>query len=513
MHLSHLVLNSNLYPQLLLGFNQNNEISDSLSCTSNYSIYTNEGSSVSGLNPNQQFHHNEMFSNLQNSNHRNNYQNTSINNSSTYNSVNNNNTVFSNNNNTVNPNSKNQSTNNVIIQNNNLINNQDGQNRLAQQSLNLLNDCFPKINLQVDFILKKIPAMLSPGEVSMINGYNPYGEQNIDIYVHTLVTPTTILRQNNTALENLNLNNTTTNTNHNISYNSQEINNTSTNNQQNQANSQRYNRSNTRTNDISIQTGLNDETRQNNINSSSFNRNQLNNNNQNTNNFNNNPNNFENIMSIISNSKLILKLDQSHNRRSSMGSETSRDSQSNIQPQNINRHINIINNRNITTNSININTNNNNPLNTISNHISTGLNQINNLKENSCQTEITVNSNVNINNNKVNYNESLIDSISNKSEKNIENKRFCGKSQKSVKSVSDLSDFEHYNEDEQNDFQAKNKNVKFNNNIINNINQNDSRNLSINTLSKLNESFHSASVKSLMSKNENEYEEKDDEKN
>jgi len=51
LHLSHLLLNSNLYPQLLLGNNntQNEGFSDNLSCTSGYSIYTNEGSTVSGL--------------------------------------------------------------------------------------------------------------------------------------------------------------------------------------------------------------------------------------------------------------------------------------------------------------------------------------------------------------------------------------------------------------------------------------------------------------------------------
>ncbi len=190
-----------------------------------------------------------------------------------------------------------------------------------------------------------------------------------------------------------------------------------------------------------------------------------------------------------------------------MGSENSRDSQSTY-PQNINHQINIINNRNITNNNININTGQNPMNHNSSNNLNTQQNT--NLKETSCQTDININSN----NNKINYNEALIDSISNKSERNND-KRYCGKSQKSVKSVSDLSDFDHYNEDEHNDYSSKNKNnIKFNHNIMNNIiNQNDSRNLSINTLTKLNESFHSASVKSLMSKNENEYEEKDEEKN
>lgn len=114
-------------------------------------------------------------------------------------------------------------------------------------------------------------------------------------------------------------------------------------------------------------------------------------------------------------------------------------------------------------------------------------------KEISCQTDI------NINSNQKQINEALIDSISNKSER-ITDKRFCGKSQKSVKSVSDLSDFDHYNEEEPNEYSKSKGNTKFNQNI------------SINTLSKLNDSFHSASVKSF-SKNDNEFEEKDEEKN
>ena len=137
-------------------------------------------------------------------------------------------------------------------------------------------------------------------------------------------------------------------------------------------------------------------------------------------------------------------------------------------------------------------------------------NQFNdNLKEMSTQTD-GMNQQAQI---KFNLNENLIDSISNKSEKNNNDiKRFYGKSQKSVKSVlSDISDLDQYNEEESsNDFRAKNNiNFKFNNR---NNNPNDSRNLSINTLSKLNESFHSASA-SLVSKNENEYEDKEDDKN
>lgn len=39
--------------------------------------------------------------------------------------------------------------------------------------------------------------MLSPGEIALVNGYNPYGEPNIDIYVHTLVATSNLPRNNN----------------------------------------------------------------------------------------------------------------------------------------------------------------------------------------------------------------------------------------------------------------------------------------------------------------------------
>lgn len=148
--------------------------------------------------------------------------------------------------------------------------------------------------------------MLSPGEVALVNGYNNFGEQNIDIYVHTLVTPTTILRQQE--------NNQNTNTNS----NNQDLRNI-VNQQGNiiQRNSQN------RTNDISIQTGNNEDQRhihsannniniipnnQSSLNSRSTHINQhsttLNNNNLFSNN--QSSNNLENIMTMISNSMSSL---------------------------------------------------------------------------------------------------------------------------------------------------------------------------------------------------------------
>ena len=54
LQLSHLILNPNLYHSLLFGYNAN-EISDSMSCTSGYSMYTNESSSISGFTNNPRF--------------------------------------------------------------------------------------------------------------------------------------------------------------------------------------------------------------------------------------------------------------------------------------------------------------------------------------------------------------------------------------------------------------------------------------------------------------------------
>lgn len=148
--------------------------------------------------------------------------------------------------------------------------------------------------------------MLSPGEVTIVNGYNPYGEQNIDIYVHTLVTPSTVNRQQDNTQNISNYNNT------------QEY--RTINNQQ--ISNQQRNNVNTTT-DISIQTGINENIRSN---SSTMNTNtlfgnnqismvnrgtQINNNNISSSNYlyqNNqsSSNNLENIITMISNS--ILKL-------------------------------------------------------------------------------------------------------------------------------------------------------------------------------------------------------------
>ena len=171
LQVSHLLLNPSLYPQLLLGYN-NQEVSDTMSCTSGYSMYTNEGSTVSGFN---QMHFLSEQNNISN-----NLQRGIVNSNQMINNYSNSNQITSYNNNNIN------------------LTHNEGGNRAS--SFNM--DSFPKINLQV-------PSMLSPGEVVMYNGYNSLLEPNIDIYVHTLVSNnnTSSLNANNS----LNTNNSQTN--------------------------------------------------------------------------------------------------------------------------------------------------------------------------------------------------------------------------------------------------------------------------------------------------------------
>jgi len=203
LHLSHLVLNPGLYPQLLLGYNQNIEVSDTLSCTSGYSMYTNESSSITGL-AGHQLEHNllqNIRGNIQNSNQL--IRNYNLNNPNISSNVN-----YSN---TGNNPQQNQTTSHnqyniggssaelPFIQRLQNSHNQGVSNQTA------FSDSLPKINLQV-------PSLLSPGESLIQNGYNPFPEPNIDIYVHTLVNP----NQNSTTTTN---NNNTNNINTNISPN------------------------------------------------------------------------------------------------------------------------------------------------------------------------------------------------------------------------------------------------------------------------------------------------------
>ena len=239
LQLSHLVLNPNLYPQLLLGYNQNIEVSDTLSCTSGYSMYTNEGSTFSGVNYN--LHHESNSGIINNLQNRGNILNSNqmVNNYTNVQGMQA--QIPQNTSNTVNV-SQSQTTHNHSqssqilnsqtnissselpfinrLQANNMLNNNNTHTQISHvngqinsnSNQNVTNgvqlnqfESFPKINLQV-------PSMLSPGEVVMYNGYNSYLEPNIDIYVHTLVSSNNSTNNYvNTNTQSINSNNSNTN--------------------------------------------------------------------------------------------------------------------------------------------------------------------------------------------------------------------------------------------------------------------------------------------------------------
>jgi hypothetical protein len=216
--LSHTIFNPNLYPHLLLG-HINNEISDSMSCTSGYSMLTNESNSIlSGFTTNFMFRQDrDILNNLRPINRNNNNlsrpnirDNNIINTGSSKsaalkNNISNNNTNNINiiNNNTNN-NTNSNNINNVSNSNNNanqfsrphyftnssnselpfiqrlIFNNNMHQNYINNLNLNNnqnLFDTFPKINLQ-------IPPLLSPNQNTLVQqgGFNSLEEQN-NIYL------------------------------------------------------------------------------------------------------------------------------------------------------------------------------------------------------------------------------------------------------------------------------------------------------------------------------------------
>ena len=154
LHLSHLVTNPNLYPKLILGYN--NTLDDSLSCTSGYSMYTNEGSLLGNIH-NLDSHH--LINNLQ--------------------KVQNSNQVI------------NDYPNNIRPVNQQSNNNANIQQILQEQYKNSL----PKINLQ-------FPAVQHANLTS-----NAYTDPNVDLYVHTLIAPRLITStiQNNLIQNNSNI--------------------------------------------------------------------------------------------------------------------------------------------------------------------------------------------------------------------------------------------------------------------------------------------------------------------
>ena len=194
--LSHAIFNPNLYPHLLLG--HINEISDSMSCTSGYSMLTNESNSIlSGFTSNFKFRQDkDILNNLRPIARNNNLSRVNINN---INQNNNNNNMI--NIKTININKNNNINNNINNQNNNntnqfsrphyIINSSNAElpfiqrlnfnNNMHQNYINNINnnssqnpfDNFPKINLQ-------IPPLLSPNQNSLIQqgGINSLEEQN-----------------------------------------------------------------------------------------------------------------------------------------------------------------------------------------------------------------------------------------------------------------------------------------------------------------------------------------------
>ena len=190
--LSHAIFNPNLYPHLLLG--HINEISDSMSCTSGYSMLTNESNSIlSGLTSNFKFRQDkDILINLRPINRNNNLSRVNINinniNQNNNNNINNIKTITinkmntNNNNNNQNNNNSNQfSRPHYIINSSNaelpFIQRLNFNNNMHQNYINNNNqnpfDNFPKINLQV-------PPLLSPNQNSLIQqgGINSLEEQN-----------------------------------------------------------------------------------------------------------------------------------------------------------------------------------------------------------------------------------------------------------------------------------------------------------------------------------------------
>ena len=188
--LSHAIFNPNLYPHLLLG--HINEISDSMSCTSGYSMLTNESNSIlSGLTSNFKFRQDkDILNNLRPITRNNNLSRININNINQNNNNNINNIKTINKNNINNNNNNNQINNNTsqfsrphyIINSSNaelpFIQRLNFNNNMHQNYINNSNsqnpfDLFPKINLQ-------IPPLLSPNQNSLIQqgGINSLEEQN-----------------------------------------------------------------------------------------------------------------------------------------------------------------------------------------------------------------------------------------------------------------------------------------------------------------------------------------------
>ena len=239
--LSHTIFNPNLYPHLLLG-HINNEISDSMSCTSGYSMLTNESNSLLSGFSNFIFRQDrDILNNLRPITRNNNISKTNLREITQNNNINiNNNTIKTNNinKNTINNITNNNSSKNLNNLNNNLNNNNintnintnnssnnnnqfsrphyiinssnaelpfiqrlNFNNNMHQNYINNINnnqnpfDTFPKINLQ-------IPPLLSPNQNSLVQqgGFNALEEQN-NIY---LLNNHILIDNSNNNINNMN---------------------------------------------------------------------------------------------------------------------------------------------------------------------------------------------------------------------------------------------------------------------------------------------------------------------
>ena len=239
--LSHTIFNPNLYPHLLLG-HINNEISDSMSCTSGYSMLTNESNSLLSGFSNFIFRQDrDILNNLRPITRNNNISKTNLREITQNNNINiNNNTIKTNNinKNTINNITNNNSSKNLNNLNNNLNNNNintnintnnssnnnnqfsrphyiinssnaelpfiqrlNFNNNMHQNYINNINnnqnpfDTFPKINLQ-------IPPLLSPNQNTLVQqgGFNALEEQN-NIY---LLNNHILIDNSNNNINNMN---------------------------------------------------------------------------------------------------------------------------------------------------------------------------------------------------------------------------------------------------------------------------------------------------------------------
>lgn len=168
LHMSNLITNPQLYPKLLLGINNINFIDDNISCASEYSMYTNDGSMFSGIQS-------KSFKDHKETNDIQNQIKQSSNNTNTNINVNEN----KDNNDIVNNNICNMG--NISMSNIDQTNNLNNENKLNNS---ILQETYfsqlPKINLQ-------FPAI---SHMNFLN--NAYSEPNFELFIRTVIPSTNL---------------------------------------------------------------------------------------------------------------------------------------------------------------------------------------------------------------------------------------------------------------------------------------------------------------------------------